>query len=187
MRLPTLALAALAPLAMALAGPPPAWTVDKAHSRLGFTATVGGQAVPGEFKRWDAQIAFDPANLPASKVSVTIDPASALTGDKTRDEALPTPDWFGVKAFPRAVFTTRSIAAAGPGRYVASGDLTIRNVTGRVSLPFTLAIAGKSAKMAGTLTIDRGAFSLGQGQFKDTGLVAGAVKVQVVVEAVRAR
>ena len=159
--------------------------MDKAHSRLGFTATVGGQAVPGEFKRWDAQIAFDPANLAASKVSVTIDPASALTGDKTRDEALPTPDWFGVKAFPKAVFTTRSIAAAGPGRYVAAGDLTIRNVTKPVSLPFTLAITGATAKMAGALTLDRGLFSLGQGQFKDTGLVAGAVKVEVSLQAVR--
>ena len=97
---------------------------------------------------------------------------------------MPTEDWFSVKLFPRATFVSRKIAAAGPGRYIAQGDLTIRNATHPVTLPFTLAIAGDTAKMSGSLPLDRSAFGGGQGQFKtgDT----GALKVQVDI-AVTAR
>jgi polyisoprenoid-binding protein YceI len=171
----------------ALAAPAPAWTVDKAASKLGFTGSMNGQAFNGGFGRWDAQIAFDPNNLAASHVTATIDIASARTGDQTRDEALPTPDWFSAKAFPRATFTSRKITAVGPGRYVAEGDLTIRNATRPVALPFTLAITGDTARMNGAVPIDRSAFGVGQGQWKTGEAVALKVQVNVAITARRAK
>ena len=165
----------------------PIWIVEKGASRLGFTGAMNGSAFKGAFSRWDAQIAFDPANLPASAVTVSVDPASAASGDPSRDEALPTGDWFSVKAFPRAVFKSRRITAAGPGRYVAEGDLTLRNVTKPVSLPFTLAITGDMAKMTGSTTIDRSVFGVGQGQWKTGDAVALKVSIDVAVTAKRAK
>ena len=148
---------------------------------------MSGQGFAGRFTRFDAQIAFDPANLPASQVTASIDTGSAVSGDASRDEALPTPDWFSVKAFPRAVFKSRRIAAAGPGRYVADGDLTIRNVTRPVSLPFALTITGDVAKMTGSLSLDRSAFGVGQGQFKGGDTVALKVGVDVAITAKRGK
>jgi polyisoprenoid-binding protein YceI len=164
----------------------PAWTVDKGASRLGFRAAMSGTAFDGRFGRWDARINFDPANLGASKVVATIDLASATTGDGARDEALPSSDWFDVKRHPRATFTSRTITAAGPGRYVATGDLTLRGVTRPVSLPFSLTIAGAQAKMSGSTTLDRTAFGVGQGQFKGTETVPAKVTVNVSIVARRA-
>jgi polyisoprenoid-binding protein YceI len=164
----------------------PTWSVDKATSKLGFTGAMNGQAFNGGFGRWDAQIAFDPNNLAASHVTATIDMASAKTGDQTRDEALPTDDWFAVKAFPKATFTSSKITAASPGRYVAQGALTIRNVTRPVSLPFSLAITGDTAKMSGALPLDRSVFGVGQGQFKGGDTVALKVQVNVAITAKRA-
>jgi polyisoprenoid-binding protein YceI len=156
----------------------PAWTVDKDASRLGFV--VGGDTpFTGTFGRWDAQIAFDPNDLPGSKVQATIDTASAKTGDQTRDEMLPTGDWFSVKDFPQAMFTTRTITAESAGHYVAAGDLKIREVSRPVTLPFTLDIIGDTAKMSGSLTVDRTAFGVGQGQFKTGDMVPLDVKITV--------
>jgi polyisoprenoid-binding protein YceI len=182
-----LAAANLALVALpAFAAPVASWAVDKGTSRLGFTGAMNGQAFNGGFGRWDAQIAFDPANLAASHVTATIDMASAKTGDQTRDEALPTDDWFAIKAFPKATFTSSKITAAGPGRYVAQGNLTIRNVTRPVSLPFTLAITGDTAKMSGALPLDRSVFGVGQGQFKGGDTVALKVQVNVAITAKKA-
>lgn len=172
-----------------LAGPAlsatPAWRADKGASSIGFTGAMNGQAFNGGFSRWDIEIAFDPKNLPASHVVATIDAGSAHTGDQTRDEALPTADWLSAKAFPKATFVSRRITAAGPGRYVAQGDLTLRGVTRPVNLPFALAIAGDTARMTGAVTLDRSAFGVGQGQWKSGEPVSLKVQVNVAVTARR--
>ena len=187
MRTALIAAALLLTAAPAIAAAPPAWVVDKGASKVGFTGSMSGQGFAGRFTRFDAQIAFDPANLPASHVTATIDTGSAASGDASRDEALPTPDWFSVKVFPRAVFKSKAFKATGPGRYAVDGDLTIRNVTRPVTLPFALIITGDTAKMTGAMQLDRSAFGVGQGQFKGGDTVALKVGVDVAITAKRAK
>ena len=182
-------LASAAPsLAWALSPPAPLplWTVDKAGSRVAFRTAMSGTAIDGRFQRWDARIQFDPKNLGASKVTATIDLASVTTGDQTRDEALPSSDWFAIAKFPRASFVSRAITPAGPNRYVAAGDLMLRGVKRPVNLPFTLAINGDVAKMTGSVALDRTAFGVGQGQFKTGATVDTKVTVNIAVAARRA-
>lgn len=178
-----LALVAPAP---ALAQPAvPTWTVVQAQSKLGFAATMEGQGFGGAFSRWTARIRFDPANLAASRVAVVVDTASARTGDGSRDEALPTDDWFASKRFPQAIFQAASFRSMGGNRYSASGSLRIRDKTVPVTLPFTLTIAGDTATMRGSTTIDRRAFGVGGGE---AGAAVGpSVRVDVAVVAKRAR
>ena len=61
-----------------------AWKVDTAKSSLGFVGTQSGASFDGQFRRWQAQIDFDPANPAAGRAVVTIDMASAATGDGRR-------------------------------------------------------------------------------------------------------
>ncbi len=168
------------------AGGPASWTVDKASSKLGFKSSFGGDAFEGAFRRWDAQIAFDPKALAASKVVVTVDMASASTGDESRDEALPTDDWFAAKSFPRATFTSKGFKDLGGGHYQAMGDLAIRGVAKPIVLPFTLQITGAQAKMTGQVSINRTVFGVGQGQFKSAETVPLDVVVNVSLQAHRA-
>jgi polyisoprenoid-binding protein YceI len=167
------------PHAPVLAPAAPIWVVDKAASRLTFRAAVSGQNFDGVFKKWDAQIAFDPRNLKASHAVVTIDLASVLTGDPTRDQMLPTPEFFSVARFPKASFVTTAIVQTGQGHYQAIGDLRIKGAVRRVALPFTLAIVKDTAKMDGALTIDRGWFGIGQGQYASPETVASNVTIMV--------
>jgi polyisoprenoid-binding protein YceI len=179
----------IAALALLFSGPAfaaaPAWTVNKGASHLGFGATVSNQGVRGEFRRWDAQIAFDPKALNQSRVAATIEMGSAVSGDATRDQSLPTPDWFNVAAFPRATFVATNFKDLGGGRYQAFGDLTIRGVHRPVVLPFTLKINGNTAQMQGSLTINRGSFGVGQGQWQGSEMVAANVQVNLSINAVR--
>jgi polyisoprenoid-binding protein YceI len=167
------------------AATPASWTVDKGASHLGFTGAMSGQPFSGNFGSWNSEIVFDPNDLGASHVTATIDMASAKTDDQTRDEALPTEDWFAVSAFPRATFASHEITATGPDHYVAKGNLTIRNFTRSVSLPFTLVIQGDTAKMSGSLSLDRSAFGVGEGQFKGGDTVALEVQVNIAITARR--
>ena len=168
----------------AFAAPVPSWSVD-GGSKLGFVGKMSGEAFNGVFRRWTAQIAFDPKNLAASKVGVTVDVASAATGDADRDQALPTDDWFAAGKHPRATFVTRAFKDLGGGRYQAMGDLTIRGVSRPVVLPFTLVIAGDTARMNGQLALNRAAFGIGQGKWATGDMVDTQVTVTIAVTAHR--
>lgn len=184
MRLSPLALA-LVFSAPAFAAPAqtPTWTINKTVSRLGFAGAMNGQGFAGTFRHWDAAIRFDPKSLGTSRVTAVIDMGSASTGDQTRDEALPTSDWFSAAVFPRATFTASEFKDLGGGRYQAIGTLAIRNVRRPVVLPFMLKIAGNDATMQGILTVDRRTFGVGQGQFVTGDTIATPVRITVNISA----
>jgi len=162
----------------------PAWMVDKAQSRLGFTASADGDDFGGQFTSWNADIKFDPANLGANSATVTVELGSVETDNSNEGGALQNDSWFATAAFPNATFQTTAIRADGNG-YVADGTLTIRDKTQPVSLPFDLTIDGDVAKMKGSLTIDRKAFGLGVGTWQDSH-IGPEVKVEVFVTARKA-
>jgi len=185
-------LAAAAPfLAMAcaaapvLAAQPGGWAVDMARSKLGFDSSYSTTRFSGAFKAWSAIIQFDPANLAASKATVTIDLASATTGDPDRDETLPEPDWFSTAKFPRATFTTGAIKALGGDKYQAVGTITMKGLSKPATLNFTVQIKGKTAVMNGQAVLDRTLWNVGEGQFKDEKPVPHAVTVNVSIAANR--
>jgi len=184
--LPALAVA-LAISAPAYAAPAASWTVDKAASKVAFSTSFDGGAFTGQFRSWNAVIRFDPANLAGSSVTATFDTASAVTGDATRDQALPEPDWFSARAFPKATFTASSFKALGGGKYQAIGTLTVRGVTKPLTLPFTLVITGDTARMTSSVGINRLAFGVGQGDWKTTEVVPATVTVNISLTAKRAK
>jgi polyisoprenoid-binding protein YceI len=182
-----LVLSFVEPISATVTSPKPVseWMVDQSHSKLGFVALMNGQSFGGQFRHWAAQIRFDPNRLDASNVRVLIDTASAVTADQSRDQSLPTADWFAVQTFPRATFTSRHLTSLGGGHYRVDGDLRIRDVSRPVSFPFQVQIQGKNARMAGRLSIDRTTFGVGQGQFKGTETIAAKVDVVITIAATK--
>lgn len=177
--------------ALAIAAPAwaasPAWTVDKGVSKVGFSSTFDGQAVSGSFRRWDADIRFDPKDLAHSSANVTIDVGSAATGDADRDAALPDTPWFYAAKYPKATFVTHSFKSLGGNRYEAVGGLTIKGVTKPLTLPFTLVITGDTAKMNAAVGVNRLAFGVGQGEWATTQVIPAAVQVTIALTAHRAK
>jgi polyisoprenoid-binding protein YceI len=161
------------------------WTVQPAQSTLGFSGMQTGAPFQGVFTQWTAQISFDPANPQAAHVKVIIKTASAKTGDTQRDTAMPDPDWFDVSAFPQAVFEATGFTPEGGNKYQAAGTLTIRGVSQKVALPFTLVITGNQAEAKGEISLLRTAYGVGQGNWSSgdwVGLNAGVTFDLVAVK-----
>ncbi len=170
---------------LALAAPP-TWIVDKTASRLAFSGTVSGQGFTGVFRRWDAVIHFAPQDLVHSDVAVTIDMTSAVTGDGDRDALLPDEDWFWTSHFPKASFVAHGLRLVSPGHYEAPGVLTLRGVAHPLTLPFSLAITGKTAKMNAQAPLNRLALGVGQGEWTATDTVGAPVILTTQLTATRA-
>jgi polyisoprenoid-binding protein YceI len=182
--LPTL-LALLSLATAARAAPAPAWTVDKSASAVRFSGALNGEGFSGVFRRWDADIRFDPANLAGSSVTATVDTASAATGDADRDRALPTAAFFAAVKVPIATFTSRAFRNEGGGHYLAIGQLTLRGVSKPLTLPFTLAITGPEARMKASVALNRLAFGVGQDEWKATTALPASVGVTIAIAARR--
>jgi polyisoprenoid-binding protein YceI len=162
------------------------WIVDPAKSHLGFSGVQTGTPFKGEFRHFDAKISFDPAHPETGHATVTIDVASAHTGDTQRDEAMPQADWFDAAKFPQARFEAKSFRAKGAGAYEALGTLSIRGLSHDVVLPFTLTINGSTAHATGRLQLVRTAFGVGQGPWASGQWVALEVGVDVDLTAASA-
>lgn len=160
------------------------WLVDMSKSRLGFQAIQAGKTFDGTFESWSATIAFDPADLPGSKVAVLVDTTKISTGDPQRDANLPTPNWFGAENFPKAFFNSESFKSTGENAYEAAGTLTVRDATETITLPFTLKIEGDMAVMSGRAAVMRSNFGIGKGVPAE--MVGEDVTVIVEVTAKRA-
>lgn len=175
------------PAAVPASAGAPVWVIDKGASKLRFRSSFAGTGFEGGFTRWDAQIRFDPKNLAASKVVATVELASVVSGDKDRDEALPSADWFDVRKAPKATFTTTSFKSLGGDRYQANGALTLKGVTRPLGFAFTLTIKDGVARMNGQATIRRNEFGVGQGQFSGADTVPHEVIVPISLVARPAR
>lgn len=160
-----------------------AWTVDRASTKINFSASFQGEAVNGGFSRYTADIAFSPDALDASHVKVTIDLASVASGDKDRDDSLKSDSFFNIAAFPKAVFEAKSFTRKDATHFVAHGRLTMHGVTRPQDLPFTLAIKDRIANMTAATSLDRTAFGVGSGDFSGTDIVPAKVGVNISLRA----
>jgi cytochrome b561 len=157
----TVAVAAMV-LAFPIAALATDWTVVPAQSRIGFSGTHAGKAFKGEFQQWTAEITFDPSDLAKAKATVTVQLASARTGDTTYDKTLPTVDWFDVAKTPAGVFTATGFRALGGDKFEADGTVTIRGFKVPVSLAFTWRPDGDRAMLTGSTKMKRLDFGIGK-------------------------
>lgn len=171
------AMAQTKPATPAAAAPATAKLVP-AQSDIAFTFRQMGVPVDGHFKKFDAQVAFDPKNPAAGKVSLSIELGSATLGDAATDAELVKPEWFNVKKIPTATFQSTAIKALGGGKFEATGKLTIKGQVKDVVVPVALAQAGGTTTATGAFAIKRLDFNIGEGEWKDTSMVANDVQVK---------
>lgn len=156
--------------------------LNPAQSDVSFTFKQMGVPVDGKFKKFDAQVSFDAANLAASKVTFTVDIASTTIGDPATDAELPKAPWFNSAKFPQATFISSSIKAVGAGKYEAAGKLSVKGVAQDVVVPIAMTQVGAGAAAVttavGSFPIKRLTFKIGEGEWADTSMLADPVQVK---------
>ncbi len=111
------------------------WTVDKSHSKVGFSVShLVITDVEGFFKDYDAQITTDGDDFSKAKIDFTIKTASIFTDNNDRDNHLRADDFFNAEKYPAMTFKGKSMKKVGDKKFKLVGDLTIRDVTKQVEL-----------------------------------------------------
>ena len=192
------AAAAKAPAAPATTDAPAgAYTLDKAHASLLFRVDhLGFSMYTARFKQFDAKLQFDPANIPASSVHVTIDPASIETDfpdPATHDfnAQLRSEQWLDAARHPQMTFRSKNVEMTSPNAMRVHGELTLRGITRPMTLDATFnggyaghpldpnARIGFSARGA----LNRSEFGMGFGVPEPGSKFGVGDKVEVVIEA----
>ncbi|MDX9844786.1 MAG: YceI family protein [Aquabacterium sp.] len=152
-------------------------TLVPAQSEVTFVAKQLGVPLQGRFKRFQAQVAFDPKALATSKIAFELDLGSvALNADA--DAELPKAEWFNVPKFPKATFQSSAIQALGGGKFQVRGKLAIKGQARDLVVPVTLTQAKGLSTASGAFTLKRLDYRIGEGDWTDTSIVANDVQVQ---------
>lgn len=173
------------------------WTIDKAHSEIGFKVKhFMITSVPGMFTDYDGHVMFDGVNWQDATVEVTIQVGSINTDDKKRDDHLRSGDFFEIEKYPTITFkSTKVMPPDADGNFKIMGDLTIKGVTHQVTLdaefhgivddPWGNTRAGFSAYT----TINRQDYNVAfDSKLKDGKLVVdNKVKIMLEIELIKAK
>lgn len=171
-------------LALAAPGQAAQYTqIDPDASQIRFTYRQMGVAMEGEFKRFDASLAFDPEDPAAAQVRLDVELASVDTGTADGDAEVASKSWFDTASFPHAQFVSSAVRDLGENRYEVSGTLTIKGTAQPVVVPARVELQGDRALFEGSFTIERGAFSVGEGAWKAFDIVANEVVIRFSLSA----
>ena len=166
------------------------WTIDPAHSKVGFSVKhMGIATVRGVFGEFSGSLeAGDEI-----KASGVVKAASVDTNEPQRDEHLRSPDFFNAATHPELTFTSTRIEADDDESFTVTGELTMNGVTREVQLKGEVQGAdvdpwgNERVGLEITGQISRGDFDMTFNQALESGnlLVSDKVKLALDISAVK--
>ncbi|HSK12455.1 MAG TPA: YceI family protein [Phnomibacter sp.] len=144
-------------------------------SSLRFEIKNAGITVKGYFENWEYTLEFDPKDLAGSKLSGKADVVSIKTGISSRDKHLQTRQYFKTDTWPYIAMESRRIVHKGGNRYEGEFDVTIRDVTRQMSVPFTAERKDSGWKLSGSFSLNR----LDHGVGEKSMILGNEVKVMI--------
>ncbi|WP_405716796.1 MULTISPECIES: YceI family protein [unclassified Streptomyces] len=111
------------------------YTIDPAHSSIGFTVRHAMVTnVRGSFAEHEGTLKLDGSDPANSNASIDVKIASVDTGIADRDGHLVSGDFFDAEKFPLMTFRSTQAEQLGGDTYRVTGDLTIKDVTRPLSI-----------------------------------------------------
>jgi polyisoprenoid-binding protein YceI len=106
------------------------WTVDKAHSRIGFNVThLLLSEVSGSFRTYEATITSSKDDFSDAVFDASIDVASIDTDNENRDNDIKGERFFDAAKYPKITFKSTSFKKVDGNKWKVAGDLTMKGVT----------------------------------------------------------
>ncbi len=166
------------------------WRIDQAHSSILFKINHFFNPVPGTFSEFDGLVNFNPDTPEHGEIDVTVKVASIDTRVERRDGHLLSEDFFEAETYPDMHFRSTDIRHVEGDKYTALGQLTIKDVTREIELPFEflgvtdhlmqddVLVAG----LHGTLELKRNDFGVGVGDWASTAVVGDDVSIEILLQ-----
>ncbi|RYU15278.1 YceI family protein [Nocardioides iriomotensis] len=171
------------------------YTIDAAHSRVGFSARHAMvTTVRGQFNEFEGSATFDSANPAGSSAQIVVKTASIDTHQGDRDAHLRSDDFFASETYPEIRFASTSAVLVDAETWELTGDLTIKDVTKPLTITFeytgsaTDPFGNQRAGFEGAVTVNRKDWGLGWNAALETGgvLVSEKVKLEFDISAIAA-
>lgn len=153
-------------------------SIQADKSSLSFVYRQMNVPIDGYFKKFSAQLSFDPAKPASAKAVFDLDLNSIDAGSDEANDEVVGKEWFNTKAFPKAGFVSSAIKPLGGNRYEISGKMTIKGRTQNITAPFTFSPQGTAAVVDGAFVLKRADFAIGEGSWADFGTVANEIQIK---------
>lgn len=170
------------------------YVLDPNHSSVGFVARHAMVTkVRGTFEEYEGTATINGAQPSASTLEVVVKTASVNTRNADRDNHLRTSDFFDVEQYPEIRFTSTGFDVVDAGTVEVTGDLTIKDVTRSVTIPFEFSGEAQDPfgniriGFEGSVDVNRSDFGLTWNAALETGglLVSDKIKLEFEVSAVK--
>ncbi len=114
------------------------------HTSINFRVShLGFSFTQGRFNDFEGSFSYDPADINASKVQVTVDTSSIDSNQADRDKHIRSNDFLKVSNFPKAVFTSTKVTDKGDGKLAIDGNLEMLGQTKPITIDATFIGAGQ--------------------------------------------
>jgi polyisoprenoid-binding protein YceI len=153
-------------------------------SKVSFQYKQMGVAMDGQFKKFAAQLSFDPAKPAAARAQIEIDLASVDAGSSEADDEVVGKAWFNTKAFPKATFVSREVKATGANQFEVTGTLSIKGKSQDIKFPLKHMPQGSAGVFTGDFVIRRADFSIGEGTWAKFDVVANDIPIRFQLTAI---
>ena len=170
------------------------YTLDPAHTRIGFVARHAMVTkVRGAFNEFEGTATLDGANPANSSVQVTINADSIDTRNAQRDGHLRSNDFLSMEEYPHITFSSTGVRQVDESTFEVTGDLTIKGVTNSITVPFSFEGAAKDpfgnqrVGFEGSVTINRKDYGITWNATLETGgvLVSDKVTLEFEISAIK--
>jgi|SRR5581483_3579301 len=120
-----------------------------------------GITIDGTLAGFKADIKFDPANLNTSTIEASVDVNTLDTDNGTRNDHLKSDSYFDAAKYPAITMKSVSFRHRSGHNYTGVFNLTIKNVTKQVEVPFSYAETGNDGEFKGNFQIKRTDYGVG--------------------------
>lgn len=135
--------------------------INTSQSSINFSADyLGFGSVDGSFLNFNGNIDLNQLNIEQSVFDFTIDANSVSTKSKRKTRFLKGEEFFNTLTYDAISFASNEVKYINGG-YSVFGDLTIKNITKSIEIPFDIIELGSENSLVGNLLIDRFEFDLG--------------------------
>lgn len=149
-----------------------------ARSTITFQIKNLGINTGGSLGGLHASVQFNPANLASSSIEASVAVNTINTDNSDRDDHLKSEDFFDAAHYPAITIRSVSFKHKSGNNYSGQFNLTIKNKSKLIEVPFTYTEKDNAMELKGSFKINRLDFGVGESSM----VLASDVTINVDVE-----
>jgi polyisoprenoid-binding protein YceI len=153
------------------------WNADASKAKISFSVDGPFGMVHGSFSGLKSTFHFDENDLAGSSLKASIDPNTVSSGVGLRNTHLRNEEQFlNTAKYPLISFSSTKIEKTSAG-FKLLGNLTLKETTKAIEIPFTFNTTGNTGLFKGQFTIKREDYQIG----KEGGSIGSVITIDLEV------